>query len=389
MERRAPQLAVRPPRAAPGQPRAPAVGFVGTYPPTVCGVATFNLALRRAIGAPRSAVVACADAEGITRQLPEVVAELVPGSTRSLGRAAAALADVDAVVLQHEFGIYGGADGREVLDLAERIEPPLIVVLHTVVRVPSRHQRAIVERLAEHAYVVVAQSGAARLALLNEHDVPAAKVRVIPHGARRNIDHDAPAPRRPVILTWGLLGRDKGIETAIEAVAGLRDLDPPPLYIVRGRTHPRVLEHEGERYRHSLQARVRALGAGDLVQFDDRYLDEEAVLAGIRAAAIVLLPYRSRDQVVSGVLVEALASGKPVVSTAFPHAVELLSEGSGLLVPHDDAAAMEAALRTLLTDPVAAAEARRVAARQAARLSWRSVGHSYRELLAAAVGSRR
>jgi polysaccharide biosynthesis protein PslF len=203
--------------------------------------------------------------------------------------------------------------------------------------------------------------------------------------ARRAEDGSA---RRPVVLTWGLLGPDKGIEFGIEAVSRLRDLDPPPRYVVCGDTHPRVVESDGEAYRESLLEQVRALGIGAFVEFDAEYVDKESVLAWIRESDVVLLPYRSRDQVVSGVLVEAIASGKPVVATRFPHAVEMLSEGSGILVPHDDPAAIASALRMLLSDPELAARAAAVARGQAPTLAWEHVGSAYRELADRALRKR-
>jgi polysaccharide biosynthesis protein PslF len=371
-------------------PTRPRVGLVGTYPPTRCGIATFTAALRDSLGC-ECGVVAAVDEPGSLEFGPEVVAELAPGDELSMVAAADALEPFDAVLLQHEFGIYGGEDGMEVLQLVDLLTPPLVVVLHTVRRRPTRHQRRIVEELGAAAAVVVVQSQAARIWLLNEHDIDPGRVRVVSHGAATNIRREQPANHRPIILTWGLLGPDKGIEYAIDAVAALRDLHPMPRYIVRGQTHPRVIEQDGERYRHRLEARVRRLGADDVVSFDDRYLSRSQVLAGIREADVVLLPYRSRDQVVSGVLVEAIASGKPVVATSFPHAVELLSLGSGLVVPHEDERAMEAALRSLLTDPRLAAAARAVATRQASELSWTAVGRRYREMIShlAPVGAAR
>lgn len=333
---------------------------------------------------PRSGVVALVDEPGTARFGPEVMAEFIRGSARSLEVAATALKSFDVAVVQHEFGIYGGEDGSEVVDLVERLDVPAIVVLHTVLRAPSAGQRTIVEKLASAARLVVVQSAAARSRLLATHELDRRRVRIVPHGAPLNLSipqvKSAPG-RRPIVLSWGLLGRGKGIEFAIEALADLRDLDPTPRYVVQGRTHPRVVEYEGEAYRESLQARARSLGIGDLVEFDDDYLDTASVLGRIREADVVLLPYRSRDQVVSGVLVEAIASGKPVVATRFPHAVELLSEGSGILVPHEDAAAIAAALRRLLTDPVAAARAAAVARRQAQPLLWENVGRAYRGLV--------
>ena len=136
-----------------------------------------------------------------------------------------------------------------------------------------------------------------------------------------------------MIVTSGLIGPSKGIEFGIDALARLCDLDPVPRYLILGATHPRILDATGDSYRESLLTRVDDLGIGDCVEFDNRYHDTASLLARIRGADVILLPYLSRDQTVSGVLVEAIASGKPVVATAFPHAVELLSEGSGITVP--------------------------------------------------------
>lgn len=363
--------------------RSFSAGFVSTYPPTKCGIATFTASLRRAMALTRSGVVACVDEPGVVRFGPEVVAELVRGSATSLKSAAAALENFEVVIVQHEFGIYGGEDGADVVELVGGLSVPVVVVLHTVLRSPSPHQREIVQELALSAECIIVQSNAARSRLLETHEVCMPQVQVIPHGASVNVSArragDGSA-RRPVVLTWGLLGPGKGIEFGIEAVSRLRDLDPPPRYVVHGQTHPRVLENDGEAYRESLVEQVRALGIGALVEFDAEYVDKESILAWIRESDVVLLPYRSRDQVVSGVLVEAIASGKPVVATRFPHAIEMLSEGSGILVPHDDPVAIASALRTLLTNPELAARAAAVARAQAPTLAWEHVGRAYREL---------
>ena len=178
-------------------------------------------------------------------------------------------------------------------------------------------------------------------------------------------------------MTWGLIGPSKGIEWGIEAIALLRDLDPQPRYVIAGQTHPRILETVGEEYRDSLVARAVELGVDHMVEFDNSYCDAAGILERIRDADVVLLPYLSREQVVSGVLVEAIASGKPVVSTRFPHAAELLRQGSGFLVAHEDAEAIAAALRGLFTDPALAAQTGAVARKQAPSLFWENVGGSY------------
>lgn len=379
----APRSAPRLPESTrPGPRTIPAVGFVSTYPPTQCGIATFCASLREAMRPRRSGVVASVEAPGTVDFGPEVVAELVRGSRPSRVDAAAALATFDTAIVQHEFGIYGGPDGDEILELVDMVRVPILVVLHTVLRSPSPRQRAIVELLAAEAATVVVQSEAARSRLVETHEVDPEAVHVIQHGATPNLG-PAPkhhSPRRPLLLSWGLLSRDKGLEYAIQAIAALRHLEPR--YVIHGRTHPRVASEEGEAYRRSLVEQAQALGVGHLVEFHDRYADRASLLDCIREADVVVMPYRSRDQVVSGVLVEAIASGKPVVATSFPHAVELLSTGSGIVVPHDDPAALAAALERLLTDPHAAARARAAARRQAPHLAWETAGRAYTRLCA-------
>jgi polysaccharide biosynthesis protein PslF len=367
-------------------------GFVGTYPPTKCGIATFTASLARAMAPAGSVhsfgVVSCVDAPGLVRQPDEVVAELVAGSKVSRAAAALELNQFDVVVLQHEFGIFGGADGDDVLDLVDRLRVPLFVTLHTVVREPTLRQRQILESLAGRADAVIVQSDCARTLLLDAYDISPESVRLIQHGARDNLSDpglEDTRPTRPTILTWGLIGPGKGIEIGIEAVAALRDLEPRPRYLVLGETHPKVKLRSGETYRDGLLEHARSLGVAHLIDFDDRYHDLEAILAQIRDADIVLLPYRSREQIVSGVLVEAIASGKPVVATRFPHAVELLAEGSGIVVPHDDSDAMAHALRSLLTDEALAARVASAARQQAPTLFWENVGRRYRRLARAAV----
>jgi glycosyltransferase involved in cell wall biosynthesis len=193
-------------------------------------------------------------------------------------------------------------------------------------------------------------TGTARDRLLAGYVVDATKVTVIPHGAA---DHGS-APtwphRRPHLLTWGLLGPGKGIEWALRALAHLRDLDPTATYTVAGKTHPKVLERQGDAYRAGLHRLGTQLGIARDVTYDAVYRDATALSRLIRSADVVVLPYDSHEQVTSGVLIEAVAARVPVVATRFPHAVELLDNGPGLLVPHQDPAALAAAVRRILTE---------------------------------------
>ena len=210
------------------------------------------------------------------------------------------------MLLQHEFGIFPGSDGDRVLDLVARLQVPVVTVLHTVLIDPSARQRRIVEELAQHSAAVVVLTPSAADRLVTRYAVDRSIVSVIPHGAEPNLD---PCPREPgalpTLLTWGLLGPGKGIEHAIKAVVILAGRGIIVRYVVAGQTHPNVVAYEGERYREALVQLADELGAGSLVTFDDRYRDWAGLFALIRTADIVVLPYDSREQVTSGVLVDA------------------------------------------------------------------------------------
>jgi len=227
-------------------------------------------------------------------------------------------------------------------------------------------------------------------ASLDGYKVDQGRVTLIPHGApdNRSPERQTPQGGRPTILTWGLLGPGKGVEWAIDALAELRDLDPAPRYLVVGETHPKVLERDGEEYRRSLLARAAAGGVGHLLEFEDRYLDLKALNRIVAGADVVILPYDSREQVTSGVLVEAMAAGKPVIATGFPHAVELLGNGTGLIVPHGDSLAMAKALCRVLTEPGLAARLGARAAALAPQLFWPAVAGRYRNLAGALLDQR-
>jgi glycosyltransferase involved in cell wall biosynthesis len=212
-------------------------------------------------------------------------------------------------------------------------------------------QRSVLERIVAAADAVVTMTDTARQRLTAGYRVDPRKISVIPHGATSHSSAPRAHHDQPHLLTWGLLGPGKGIEWALRALALLTGKEPIPTYTVAGRTHPNVLAHEGDVYRESLVALAAELGIADLVTWDDVYHDQATLSRLIRSADVVLLPYDSTEQVTSGVLIEAVGAGVPVVATEFPHAVELLADGPGLLVPHQDPMAMAAAIRHVLAQP--------------------------------------
>jgi glycosyltransferase involved in cell wall biosynthesis len=365
------------------------IGVVSTYPPTRCGIARFTDSLIRS--------VADNDALGfdVVRLVSEhaidgdcnypVTMEFDPSSHVGVKAAAAHLNRRDAAIINHEFGIFGVDDGEAVLDLANLLDVPTVTILHTVLPEPTDRQRRIIEQLAENTTPVVLCDAALEI-LTSSYDVSPSGVEVIYHGASWDPQPVNHSPRRRLI-TWGLLGPGKNLEQAIAAIAELDELDPPLHYQIVGRLHPAFVRHHGNAYRSELSRLVFDLGLEDRVEFVDRYVEDAELLNMVRQADLVVVPYGNSDQVSSGVITEAIGAGRPVVSTRFPYAEEMVGSGPGIVVDHDPAS-LAAGIHRLLDDTVAYRRAARAASQLSADLSWSSVGRQYARLIRQLVPSR-
>ena len=360
------------------------VMLVGTFPPTECGIATYTANLRdglEASGLDSKVLRLVVDAD-VNSDTDHVVGHWLQARPAGAAGAAALASPFDSVLVQHEFGIYPGVDGGEVVAFVEMCRPAVFTVLHTVLETPTPSQHRIVDALARSSELVVVHTAVAAERLLRVQDVPTTKVAVVPHGATPNLSARPPSGSvEPVLLTWGLLGPGKGIERGIEAVAQMRSAGLDVRYVVAGETHPNVLLREGERYRESLQDLARARNVADLVDFSACYRSWDSLRAVVRSADVVLLPYDSRDQVTSGVLVEALAAGKPVVATAFPHAIELSATGAVIVVDHGSPDGIASTVTAILTDESLRATMQAAARVESARYDWPIVGERFRRLM--------
>lgn len=352
-------------------------GILSTYPPMPCGLATFSAALARGLRATGAdvSVVRLSDGSACTTDI--VIGEMANGSPASVAACVELLNQSDVALIQHEYGIYGGVDGDEVVDVIDGLRVPSIVIAHTILKDPTAHQRSVLEEVAARADHLVVMSEAASDRLRCGFTVDRRKITIIPHGATVPATPACVRRGRPTVLTWGLLGPGKGIERVIEAMGSLAELPGRPQYLVAGRTHPKVLAAEGEAYREARVEQAGRSGVADSVHFDTGYRNVAMLTALIQSAAVVVLPYDSTDQATSGVLVDAVASGRPVVATAFPHAIELLSTGAGIVVAHDDPDALASALRRVLTQPKLAGAMAAEARRLAPAMAWPVVADAY------------
>ncbi|WP_217275197.1 glycosyltransferase [Microbacterium hominis] len=371
-------------------------GFLSTFPPTRCGLATFTQSLADALvrgDDEHGTIVRVLDEPADrsphdTRARSTVRTDLIAGDRLSTMRAIMALNACDVAIVQHEYGIYGGHDGDQVLEVLSAVDTPTIVVLHTVLVTPTRHQREVLEDVCRLASLVVVMTTHARDNLAAVYAVDLTRVRVIPHGVNHvGLRESQPHSGRRVV-TWGLLSPGKGIEWGIRAVAQLADMTPRVEYVVAGQTHPKVLAHAGEGYRTMLTDLADELDVGSALRIDGRYLDAPQLAALIASADAVLLPYDSVDQATSGVLAEAVAAGVPVVATAFPHAVELLSTGAGTVVPHHDPDSIAGALREIFDGSSVADRMREAALRETNGTTWSAVADRYRVLTAELVAAQ-
>jgi glycosyltransferase involved in cell wall biosynthesis len=362
----------------------PSIGMLTSFPPTPCGLATFSAGLADGLSAKGCDVGVVRVADGQESTSAAVVGEFVKGSSSSVAASVDLLNQRDVAVIQHNYHLYDDA----VLDVLDDLRVPTIVVAHEVLKNPTAHQRSVMETMVAKAGRVVVMSEAANDRLCLEYTVDRRKVATIQRGA--TLPTVAPLKRagRPTLLTWGLMGPGKGVERVIDAMSSLKDLRGQPRYLVAGATHPRVLAEQGEAYREACIERARSTGVATAVGFDSIYRSTASLSALIQTSAAVVLPYDSTDQANSGVLVDALAAGRPVVATAFPHAVELLGSGAGVVVSHDDPDALTFALRRMLTDPRMTGDMAAEARRLAPSMGWPIAATAYLTLARRVVAER-
>jgi glycosyltransferase involved in cell wall biosynthesis len=295
---------------------------------------------------------------------------------------------VDAVCLQHEFGIYGGGSGSYVLRPLEHLSMPVVTTLHTVLKEPNAEQKDIITAIGEFSDRVVVMSEMAEQVLTSVYGIPKERVAVIPHGVpdmpfldtSYNKDQFGLVGKK-VILTFGLLSEGKGLEYVIDALPEIVRVHPDAIFAVLGATHPEVKRREGEAYRHMLQRKARDLGVADNVVFYNQFIDTPTLLAFLSAADVVVTPYLGREQIVSGVLSYALGAGKAIVSTPYWYAEEMLADGHGVLVPFRDAQATGEAIISLLSNDVERNAMRKRAYLKARPMVWSEVAARYLRLL--------
>ncbi|MGA7343121.1 MAG: glycosyltransferase family 4 protein [Terracidiphilus sp.] len=337
------------------------IAFIGNYLPRQCGIATFTTDLCTALaveyGAGRLFAIPVNDPESRYEYPEQVRLELEQEDPASYERAAEFLNfnGNDLVCVQHEYGIYGGTAGRHILTLLRKLKMPVVTTLHTVLREPDRDQRSVLEEIARLSDRVVVMSEQAAQFLRDVYGVADNKIDIIPHGVP---DFQFMDPNyfkdkfgtegKSVLMTFGLLSPNKGIENVIRALPAILAKHPKVVYIVSGATHPHIRRREGERYREELQALAEQLGVSSQLILLNRFVSAEELVEQVGSADVYITPYRQEAQIVSGTLAIALGAGKAIISTPYWHAKELLANNRGVIVPFENPGAIAEAVLQLL-----------------------------------------
>ena len=366
------------------------IAFVGNYLPRECGIATFTTDLCTALaveyGPARLFAIPVNDPDSSYEYPEQVRLEITQEDLASYERAAAFLNfnGNDLVCLQHEYGIYGGTAGRHILTMLRRLTMPIVTTLHTVLRDPDVNQRAVLEEIAQLSDRLVVMSELAARLLREVYAIPSGKIDVIPHGVPDlpfmdpNYFKDKFGTEgKSVLLTFGLLSPNKGIEHVIRALPAVLARHPNVVYIVSGVTHPHIRKRDGERYREELQSLAARLGASDHVIFNNRFISAEELVEHVGAADIYITPYQQEAQVVSGTLAIAFGAGKAIISTPYWHAKELLAEKRGMIVPFERSDAIAEAILGLLENDAERHAMRKRAYLHSRGTTWPKTAHAY------------
>ncbi len=371
---------------------------IGNYPPRQCGIATFTANLLNAIKSAAAINAKEVDIEVIamndgdkTYDYPAIVSQVIHDQNKAMYERKAEYINnsgADVCLLQHEYGIFGGASGVLLLGLLRRIKIPIVTTFHTVLQNPAFHERETLKKIAFYSSRIVIMNGLAIGFLKDVFDVPESKIVRIQHGVP---DFEAmkeqlpPLPdnwkNRMVMMTFGLIGRSQGIETAIKALPEVVKKHPQLLYVVVGKTHPNVVKLSGEEYREMLKDLTKTLRLENHVQFIDRYLSEEELMSHLLAAGLYVTPYHNKAQITSGTLSYAVAGGCAVLSTPYWHAEELLADGRGVLFEFGDTAALAEEIDKLIEDKARLSNMQQAAYNYGKTIAWPLIGGEYIDIL--------
>ncbi|WP_228237739.1 glycosyltransferase family 4 protein [Allomuricauda sp. M10] len=370
------------------------LAYIGTYPPRECGIGTFtqNLAhsmLKNGKGVKEIMVFAMNDHNQDYHYPSEVKLSINQEQQTDYLEAVnyINLSGADACILEHEFGIYGGLGGVYILPLLHRLNIPLITTLHTILETPSYNERAILKEICKMSDKIVVMSRKAIHFLVELYAVPEEKIVLIEHGVP-DIHFDKEESRtefklneKKLLLTFGFIGRNKGIETVIKALPQIIEKHPEVLYIVLGKTHPNVLRHSGEEYRNYLQVLIKSLKLNEHVLLLNEFIDENELFKYLSACDIYITPYLSEAQITSGTLSYAMGAGCAVVSTPYWHAAELLVENKGRLFDFYDSDGLSEVLNELLENPENLHEIQENATEYGQDITWPKIGQKYTDLI--------
>jgi len=373
------------------------IAFLSTYPPRECGLATFTQDLARELEKVTllnmHKVVALSN--GNYDYSDRVVMELWQHDRDSYAKTAEDInnSDIELLVRDHEYGIFGGEAGKYILDLVDNLRIPFVTTLHTVLSNPSEEQRKVLKALGEKSARVVTMAKNTRPILESVYGIDPSKIEFIHHGVpyrilepREKLKAKHGLSGRSVISTFGLISPGKGLEYGIEAIAKVAEKHKDVIYLILGQTHPCVKRESGEAYREKLVDLVDRLGIQEHVRFVDKYLTKDEIINYLQLSDIYMTPYLGREQAVSGTLAYAVGYGRVIVSTPYRYAVEMLSEGRGLLAEFCDSDSLAEQISYVLENPEAKREMERRTLSVGRTMMWGNVANQYTKLFIDIIG---
>lgn len=374
--------------------RLPQIAYVSTYVPKKCGLATYTFHLREAVlsdkenGLPDPVIAVCNEEELQEYREPWIwpLIKTELEDYRSLADAVNQ-SSADIVSLQHEFGIFGGEAGAHVLEFLKRVSKPVVTTFHTVFEHPQEPYASVQKQIADWSDHLLVMNRKAIGYLHGNFDIPLRKISFVPHGAPipNRVDREATRRaygwyHRKVMFTFGLLGRSKGIEFALRALARAVQAVPEVLYVIAGATHPEVRKIEGEAYRAELTSLIRELGLENHVQMINRYIPEEELTSLITASDLYITPYPGMQQITSGTLAYAAGLGRPILSTPYCYARDLVQGHEEMLLPYGDTKAWSAKIIELFTYPELLGRWERIITEMGCAMHWPQVGAQHLRL---------